>query len=458
MITPTTRLLVWVGGCILPLTILSATVPGGGALVPGVGPVLVLCVAGFVALVAIDALVARGRAGAVHADLPEIIRMTKEREGEIDVFLHNEKRQQRRVRIGLALPPEFESPQETLTVAPSAATLISKVPWPCTPMRRGNYLLDGVYVEDASPLGFWAVRTKSPARAEVRVYPNLFKERKHLAALFLNRGSFGIHAQRQVGKGRDFEKLREYVPGDSFDEIHWKATARRGHPITKVYQLERTQEVYVVLDASRLSGRLMPDENGAETTQLERFMNAALILGLAAERQGDLFGVLTFADKVERFVRAKNGKTHYGVCRDALYTLHPRTVTPDFDELGTFIRMQMRRRALLVFLTNLDDPVLAESFTKTMDMIRRQHLVLVNMVTPTGVRPLFSDPDVSSVADVNSVDDIYARLGGHIRWHDLRDLERVLYRKGVTFTLLEHAGLSAQLVSQYVAIKQRQML
>ncbi len=80
------------------------------------------------------------------------------------------------------------------------------------------------------------------------------------------------------------------------------------------------------------------------------------MLGLAAERQGDLFGLLTFTDKVEKFVRAKNGKAHYNACRDALYTLEPKIVTPDFDELCAFIRLRLRRRALLVFLTALDDP------------------------------------------------------------------------------------------------------
>src|SRR5204863_1117351 len=92
-------------------------------------------------------------------------------------------------------------------------------------------------------------------RSEIRVYPNLLNERKNLAALFLHRGSFGMHAQRQIGKGRDFEKLREYIPGDSYDEVHWKATAKRGRPVTKIFQIERTQEVYVIIDASRLSAR-----------------------------------------------------------------------------------------------------------------------------------------------------------------------------------------------------------
>src|SRR5438105_2526977 len=112
-----------------------------------------------------------------------------------------------------------------------------------------------VLLEAASPLGFWAVRRSLPINLELRVYPNLLRERKSLAALFLNRGAFGLHAQRQIGKGRDFEKLREYIPGDSSDEIHWKATAKRGHPVTKVFQIERTQEVYVIIDASRLSAR-----------------------------------------------------------------------------------------------------------------------------------------------------------------------------------------------------------
>src|SRR5439155_1828093 len=127
---------------------------------------------------------------------------------------------------------------------------------------------------------------------------------RDLAALFLHRGAFGLHAERQVGKGREFEKLREYVPGDGYDEIHWKATAKRGRPITKVFQIERTQEIYVVIDASRLSARsvkggrprdedrkadamrlphpLQPSTIDAppSATVLERFVTAALVLGL----------------------------------------------------------------------------------------------------------------------------------------------------------------------------------
>ena len=176
------------------------------------------------------------------------------------------------------------------------------------------------------------------------------------------------------------------------------------------------------------------------------------MLGLAAEQQGDLFGVLTFTDKVERFVRAKNGKAHYSACRDALYTLQPQIVSPDFDELCTFIRLQLRRRTLLFFLTALDDPVLAESFVRNLELIRRQHLVLVNMLPPPGVAPVFSNPNVVSV------DQLYEHLGGHLQWQKLRELEKVLKRRGVQFSLLGNERLSAELVSQYLNVKRRQLL
>jgi len=114
--------------------------------------------------------------------------------------------------------------------------------------------------------------------------------------------------------------------------------------------------------------------------------------------------------------------------------------------------LRLRRRALLVFLTALDDPVLAESFVRNMDLLCRQHLVLVNMTRPPGADPLFSQPDASST------DDMYQHLGGHLRWQKLRELEKVLQRRGVRFSLLKNEKMSAQLVSQYMAVKQRQAL
>jgi uncharacterized protein (DUF58 family) len=416
--------------------------------------------AAFSALVVADAFLAASSLRGIGVQIPELTRMSKDRDGAIELQIENERMGARRVRLGLALPREIGSAEEDVLAVLPADSRFSRIEWPCTPAKRGSYVLEKCYMEGASPIGFWSFRTATPVRGEIRVYPDLLKERRNVAALFLTRGGLGVHTQRQVGKGREFEKLREYIPGDSFDDIHWKATAKRYRPITKVHQIERTQEVYIIIDASRMSARLAdraprPDganSDGSAATILERFVTAALIVGLAAERQGDLFGVVAFSDKVMRFVRAKNGKAHYGACRDALYTLQPEIVTPDFDEICSFIRSKLRRRALMVFLTSLDDPALAESFVRNTDLVCRKHLVLVNMLRPPGVRPLFDEPDVVAL------DGLYTSLCGHILWHGLHELEQVLRRRGVRFSMLDNEKMCAQLISQYVSIKRRQIL
>ena len=464
MIVPRFRLLFWVAVVVLPFALMGAVSP------PAAG-VSLLCIGGLLALALADALGARNSLAGIGVALPPVARMSKDREAKFELRIRNQRRRQKNLRVALAWPREIQTATEILDTLLPAQSEWSRLAWPCTPLNRGNYRFDAAYVEGSSPLGFWAVRKTLPLQSEIRVYPNLLNERKSLAALFLNRGAFGVHAQRQVGKGRDFEKLREYIPGDDYHEIHWKATARRGKPITKVFQIEKTQEVYVVVDASRLSARAVqsskfkvpgsksPDDARPGTltlepgtATLERFVTAALVLGLAAERQGDLFGLLSFSDKVEKFVRAKNGKNHYSTCRDALYTLQPKIVTPDFDELCAFIRLRLRRRALLVFMTALDDPALAENFVRNLDLIRRQHLVLVNMLQMPGVKPLFADPDVAGR------DDLYGQLGGHLQWQKLRELQKILQRRGVQFSLLDNERLSAELVSQYLSVKQRQLL
>jgi uncharacterized protein (DUF58 family) len=402
----------------------------------------------FAALAALDAMLGLGALEGIQVQLPPVVRFSKDRAGAIEIQIRNERQKPKQLRLGLPLPREFSAPQEDLSVLLPAGSLQSRVAWPCTPLRRGRYPLGQCHLETVSALGFWAVRAAAPAACELRVYPNLLLERNACAAVFLNRRALGAHAQRQIGKGRDFEQLRDYISGDGYEDIHWKATAKRGHPVTKIFQIERTQEIYVVVDASRLSARLAP----GGVTVLERFITAGLVLGVAAQQQGDLFGLITFSDRVESFVRAKNGRAHYSLCRDAIYALHPRGATPDFDELATFIRLRLRRRALLVILTSLDDPVLAESFVRGMGLICRQHVILVNMMPPPEVGPMFSGPAPAGL------DDLYQQLGGHIVWNSLRELEILLQRRGIRFSLVRNEALSAQLITQYMSVKRRQIL
>jgi uncharacterized protein (DUF58 family) len=447
MIIPRTRLLVWVAIVVLPFGVAVA-------ITPHAWPVAVIAIVCLTVVAGVDASVSRSLLSRVSVKLPQVMRFSKDRPGRLPLQFENESGQSvEKLRVGLPWPREIDAQIDEMFVALPADGQRSEVEWPCVPRQRGRYPLENLFIETPSRLGFWAMRKTAAVSSELRVYPNLLSERRAVASLFLNRGTFGVHRQRQVGKGREFEKLREYIAGDAIDDIHWKASAKRGHPVTKIYQIERTQEVYVVIDASRLSARTIPDPAGnRKDSTLERFIVAGLILGLAAEQQGDLFGLLAFSDRVESFIPARNGQQHYNACRDALYTLQPRALSPDFEELMTFIRLRLRRRALVVFLTALDDAVLGEQFAQSVELVARRHVVLVNMLQPEGVQPLFSEQALAGM------DQLYERLAGHLRWSKLRELQKMLKRRGVTFSTLPNENLAADLISQYLNMRQRQIL
>lgn len=419
-------------------------------------PAFALEAIGLLALVcliaAIDAVFGRRRLQAITVTLPPKLRWIQNRPARMEVAFQTAGARVMPMRAAFGLPPGLESAQEEIVVQLPAQPGRHHVTCEFMPRRRGLFSIDGCYFESISPLRLWDIRGSNPKPTEVRVYPNLESERRQVASIFLKTRHSGAQAVRQVGQGRDFEKLREYVPGDGYDTIHWKATARRGHPITKVFQIEKTQEIYVVIDASRLSARLQQPGDPSKGTHLDRYIAATLVLGLAAEKQGDLFGLLTFSDGVLSFVRARNGKEHYGACREALYRLEPQTVSPDFEEVATFISLRLRRRALLIFLTDLDDPILMESFQRAADVICRKHLVIAHMLQPGNIRPVFSD------SGTVKVDDIYQDLARHMAWHDLRQLTLTLRNHGVSLSLFSNEQFSAETLSNYLRVKQRQLL
>jgi len=441
MILPTTRLILFSAVILPPFAVLAAVWPPATFIATLLG-------GGLFAVALIDALRAPATLRGLRIEPPGSVRLHKGREGAFELKFIREPGAPRRVRVGCALPKTIKSPDEVRDLLLPADAPAAAVSWPCTPGERGRFELELLVLETASPLGLWTWRERRRLALELRVYPDLRAERQRVAALFLRRGMLGAHAQRRAGQGREFEKLRDYLPGDSLADVHWKASAKRSHLVTKVHQIERSHEVYVVVDASRLSARLV----GEGVPALERYVSAALILGAAAERQGDQFGLVAFSDRVLTFLRARNGQAHFDACRDRLYTLQPQPVTPDFEDLCAFLRTKLSKRALVVFLTALDDPFLAESFVTSAQLIARQHLILVNMMRPQGVRPVFEN------AGAQRVDDLYRELGAHLQWEKLRELERVLRRIGIRFSLLDPVMVAAELVKQHADVRQRELV
>ncbi|MHC1725490.1 MAG: DUF58 domain-containing protein [Syntrophobacteraceae bacterium] len=449
MIVPANRLLLLFGFTFLPMSLGAAVAPALWPLAGGVVvALLIICLA--------DACHVSRRCGGVHAEFPDSVNVVRNRDEVLDFKVRDERSTGGTLHLALGLPAGIDSPRrEFLAVIPPDSNGL-KIRWPIKAGRRGEYLLPECYFRIPSRLGLWFKQGRRPAGTKIKVYPDLLSDYKKVSALFLRRNGTGMRTQLQVGRGRDFEKLRDYLPGDSMSDIHWRVTAKRGHLVTKEYQLERTQEIYVVVDASRLSSRELdagPGEegNGGEPL-MERYISAALTLGDFAHRQGDRFGLLAFSNRILTFIRAGGGKRHFSVCRDEIFDLHAQPVTPDFGELAALILQNLRRRSLLLFLTSLDDPALAESFISEMEAVSRRHLVVVNMIKPASARPIFDDPGVADTGD------IYRHLGGHLLWANLRELEILLKHKGIGFFLIDHEKLCVEMVSHYISVKRRQIL
>lgn len=421
-----------------------------------------MAVAVLVVLSIADSMTHRRSLEALSVAIPEVVRMTVDKTSQIQLTLRKPQSMTGRLRFGIALPPVIVSDQEDLQIIMEKGRQVFGLTWTCRPVRRGRFEINRCHLEVGSRLGLWDLRRRVPLTSEIRAYPNLVSGQHRLRGLFRRR-EWGLKTQRRVGKGREFEQLREYLPGDSFEDIDWKATARRRHPVTRVYQVEQAQEIYVVLDASRLSTRsaayvtdrrrLTRSEPAVRaTTIFERYITAALVMAVVADQLSDRYGLLIFGDKPECFIKAGRGNAHYNACRDALYNRMPQTVSPDFNELFTYVGTHLRKRALLVFLTSLDDPVLAESFTHAMRTATRKHILMVNMFRPPGAHPLFSSPDVKMIQGV------YQHLVGHMHWASINETHRRLKQHGAALHLLDEDQLSSQLVSQYMDVKQRQII
>jgi uncharacterized protein (DUF58 family) len=199
----------------------------------------------------------------------------------------------------------------------------------------------------------------------------------------------------------------------------------------------------VAFDASRLSAR-----DGA----IERYVEAALHLAIAVERQGDRFGLIAFSDRVHEFVPASSGAGHFRTCREAIYDLHTRRVSPDFREVFTTIRSVLQRRSLLVFLTALDDPLLADAFSQEVRLISPRHVVLAALLSTAGVQPVFE------AAPPDSEEALYRSLAGQILWNKLQVLRKSLAGRGVRLAVIEGATLKPALASLYLDVKRRQAL
>jgi uncharacterized protein (DUF58 family) len=360
---------------------------------------------------------------------------------------------------------KLEVPEPAAGGSTSATTAPTQL-WPWTPeialLRRGLWPGPRVGIERSSRLGIWRLRQWFDSPEPLRVEADLRSGRREILRSPVYRTLVASRQTPWTGHGRDFERLREYQAGDTYSEIAWKSTARRGAPVTRLFQWEQKQEVYFVVDQSRASAVAIDPATAIEGSVaqaraprrlLDLTVETALVGATVALELGDEFGLVTYADEPKSWLRAGSGQTQFHQFRDRLLHIEPLPTTADYEALFTEIRVRLRRRAYLLLLADLTERSVSDSLRRGVGLVRSSHALLMTSILPAHAQPAFSPGE-----ELHTDQDVYAALAGEKENQRLGALARQLRQLGVQLRYIPAEMFLRKAVEGYLESKREQRL
>lgn len=313
--------------------------------------------------------------------------------------------------------------------------------------KRGAYRFGPVDLQVSRDAGWWLRQVRLPHPNEVAVFPNIVAIKR--IQLSLRRGlrsMAGLRRARPPGASTAFAGLREYVRGDDMRRVSWKATARRDRPVVVEVEAERGQQVMIAIDC----GRLMTAPAG-DLNKLDHAINAALMLAWVAQAYGDRLGLMTFDDRIKDFIKPERGSVQLRRITEALYSVEPDYVEPDFGHAMTHLALRLGRRSMVVVLTDVQDPQASRELVAHSLRLAARHLVLVVAM---------SDAAMLAARD--------APVTGSSRAYEWAAAEEFMSSRLESFEILRRGGvrgldvvagrLSPTLVERYLELKERALL
>lgn len=310
------------------------------------------------------------------------------------------------------------------------------------PGRRGRFTLPSLTVRTRGPLGLVARQHRRANAATVEVHP-AFRSRRE-AELRITRGRIldvGLRSARALGRGTEFEALRDYTPDDEVRRVDWAATARVGRPIVRTYRAERNQTVLVLLDSGRLMAGMVGD-----VPRLDHAMDAAMALTTVATRLGDRAGLMAFSSRVRAGVPPRRDRGQLGRVTRAMFDLEPDLTESAYEEVFGIAVARQRRRSLLVLLTELSSEALAETLVPALPLLLSRHLVLVGSVQDPEVETWRTTPPVD-------VDGAYRAAGAVTVRRARNRTADLLVQMGAHVVDAPPGELAARLADAYLEVK-----
>jgi uncharacterized protein (DUF58 family) len=315
------------------------------------------------------------------------------------------------------------------------------------PLERGDVKLGAAYLRYRSGSQFAERWARADLAQTIRVFPDLEDAKRH--NIYLSRArqiELEKRLIRQRGVGRELESLREYQKGDEFRNICWTATARRGKHVTKLFQVERSQAVWIVMDA----GRLLRTRVG-ELSKLDLSVNAALSLAQIALYSGDRVGLLVYGRNVQQRVGLGRGLSHMRAIIESLASAREEVAEADHLRAASALLQLQRQRALIIWVTDLADTSMTPEVIEGASRILSKHLLLFTVIAQTDLNELASRTP-------ESVEELYEVAAAQEMVHRRETLIGKVRNQGALALEIAPSRLTTVLVNQYLEVKERNLI
>ncbi len=344
------------------------------------------------------------------------------------------------------VPEQFQR-RDVLFNARISARASTIIQYNLCPVKRGEYEFGTINVYVLSPLSLVKKRFRFGINVIVPVYPSYLQMRKYQLMAISNRLSeVGVKKIRRIGHSMEFEQIKEYVIGDDYRTLNWKATARRAQLMVNHYTDEKSQQIYCVIDKGRIMK--MPFDG---VSLLDYAINASLVLSNVALLKQDKAGLITFAEQIGTFLPAEKKSTQMQAVLETLYKQKTRYLESDFEKLYTIIRKKISQRSLIVLFTNFESFSGLERQLPFLRSMAKHHLLLVVFFENTELKKLLEK-------EATDIEGIYTKTIAEKFALEKKRIVKELQQYGIISILTAPQNVTVNTVNKYLELKARQAI
>lgn len=405
-----------------------------------------LLFAAFVFLLISDAIILFTIKKGIHSYRSTPDRLSNGDDNEIKIFLENRYAFKANCEIIDEIPFEFQKRDLSfrITIEPADSKIFT---YNLRPVKRGEYNFGSTNIFTASPIGLVKRRFKFEATKIVPVYPSYIQMKKyHLMAISDRLTEAGVKRIRRIGHSMEFDHIKDYVRGDDYRTINWKATARKAQLMVNYFDDEKSQRVYSVIDIGRVMK--MPFLG---MSLLDYAINSSLVISNIALLKQDKAGVVTFSNKVSNVLKADRQSRQMQKIQEVLYKQQTDFLESDFEILTSTILQKINQRSLVLLFTNFES---LNALQRQLDYLRKlskAHLVIVIFFINTELFSLINEP-------ADNIEKIYHKTIAEKFAYEKRLIVKELARYSIQSILTTPENLSINTINKYLELKARGLI